>query len=428
MNILVVGSGAREHAIAWKLRQSSNVDDLFVTPGNAGTESIAENLDTNPGDFAALAAAVKEHDIGLTVVGPEAPLADGIVDYFEERGLAAFGPNKEAARLESSKIFANELMTRHGIPCARSIAFSDAEEAKEYVYRAELPLVVKADGLAAGKGVTIAQTRKEALKAISDAMETRVFGEAGTRVSIDEYLVGREVSVFAFTDGTIVSPLVAACDYKSIYEVGRGPNTGGMGSYSPPEFLDRELTEQIQEGILAATVRALASEGIVYKGILYGGLMITDEGPRVMEFNVRLGDPETQVILPRLETDLVDIMLASVEGKLGELDILWSNDACVAVVLASQGYPGPYSKGHPITGLDSVDGDVLVFHAGTAVDESSVVTSGGRVLSVIGRDLTLSDACVKAYRNVEKVSFEGCQYRKDIADVPALVENRTQVS
>ena len=255
-----------------------------------------------------------------------------------------------------------------------------------------------------------------------------MFGAAGDRVSIDEYMAGREVSVFAFTDGTTVSPLVAACDYKSIHEGGRGPNTGGMGSYSPPEFLGRELTKLIQEEILAATVRALASEGIVYRGALYGGLMITDEGPRVLEFNVRLGDPETQVILPRLETDLVDIMLASISGTLGELDILWNDDACVAVVLASQGYPGSYSKGHPITGLDSVDDDALVFHAGTAVDGSNVVTSGGRVLSVIGRGPTLSSARAKAYRNVEKVSFEGCQYRSDIADIPAAVESSTQVS
>ena len=259
-----------------------------------------------------------------------------------------------------------------------------------------------------------------------------MFGAAGRPcVHRRVHGTGREVSVFAFTDGTTVSPLVAACDYKSIHEGGRGPNTGGMGSYSPPEFLGRELTKLIQEEILAATVRALASEGTVYRGALYGGLMVTDEGPRVLEFNVRLGDPETQVILPRLETDLVDIMLASVAGKLDELDeldILWNDDACVAVVLASQGYPGPYSKGHPITGLDSVDDDTLVFHAGTAVDGSNVVTSGGRVLSVIGRGPTLSSARAKAYRNVEKVSFEGCQYRSDIADIPAAVESSTQVS
>ncbi len=425
MNVLVVGSGAREHAITWKLRRSPRVDDLFVAPGNAGTGTIANNLDIDPGDFEELAAAVAEHDVGLTVVGPEAPLADGLVDYFEERGLAAFGPNKRAARLESSKIFANDLMTRHGIPCARSRAFSDARKAREYISGAELPLVVKADGLAAGKGVTISQTHEEAFQAVSDAMEARVFGDAGARVSIDEYLTGREVSLFAFTDGATVSPLVAACDYKAVHEGGRGPNTGGMGSYSPPEFLGRELTEQVQEEILAATVRALASEGIIYRGVLYGGLMITDEGPRVLEFNVRLGDPETQVILPRLETDLVDVMMASVQGKLHELDILWSDDACVAVVLASQGYPGSYPKGCTITGLDSVDDDVLVFHAGTAMNESDVVTSGGRVLSVVGRGPTLSEARASAYRNVEVVSFEGCQYRRDIADVPVSIESST---
>ena len=425
MNVLVVGSGAREHAITWKLRQSPRVDDLLVAPGNAGTAALATNLDIGPGDFEGMAAAVAEHDVGLTVVGPEAPLADGLADYFEERGLAAFGPNKRAARLESSKIFANDLMTRHGIPCARSRAFSDAEKAKEHISGAELPLVVKADGLAAGKGVTIAQTHEEAFQAVSDAMEARVFGDAGARVSIDEYLTGREVSLFAFTDGATVSPLVAACDYKAVHEGGRGPNTGGMGSYSPPEFLGRELTEQVQEEILAAIVRALASDGIVYRGALYGGLMITDEGPRVLEFNVRLGDPETQVILPRLETDLVDVMMASVQGKLHELDILWNDDACVAVVLASPGYPGSYPKGCTITGLDSVDDDVLVFHAGTAMNGSDVVTSGGRVLSVVGRGATLSEARASAYRNVEVVSFEGCQYRRDIADVPVSIESST---
>lgn len=428
MNILVVGSGAREHAIAWKLRQSSQVNDLFVAPGNAGTATLAENLAIDPGDFEALATAARQHDIGLTVIGPEAPLAEGIVDYFQDQGLVAFGPNKEAARLESSKTFANELMTRHGIPCARSAAFSDPAEAKEYISNVEPPLVVKADGLAAGKGVTIAQTREVAFQAVSDAMEQRIFGEAGARVSIDEFLEGREVSVFAFTDGVTVSPLVAACDYKSIYEGGRGPNTGGMGSYSPPEILDRVLTEQIQEEILTATIEALASEGIVYQGILYGGLMITAYGPKVLEFNVRLGDPETQVILPRLETDLMDIMIAAVDGRLAELDIKWRNEACVAVVLASQGYPGSYSKGHPITGLDSVDDDVLVFHAGTARHESQVVTSGGRVLSVVSRGLTLADARTRAYRNLEKISFEGHQYRRDIADVPAVVEKGAQVS
>ncbi len=429
MNILIVGGGAREHAIVWKLRQSPRIDEIDVAPGNAGTAALARNLDLDSTDIEGLAAAARSHRIDLTVVGPEAPLAEGIVDHFQRIGLAAFGPTREAARLESSKIFAKELMIRHGIPCAQGKAFEDPEEARRHIAAIGPPMVVKADGLAAGKGVTLACSREEALKAVAEAMEDRVFGRAGERVVIEECLSGREVSVFAFSDGATVTPLVAACDYKRILDGDLGPNTGGMGSYSPPEFLDDDMTRQIQEGILAATIEALASEDIVYKGVLYGGLMITDEGPKVLEFNVRFGDPETQVILPRLDTDLADIMLAVVDGSLGKQNICWRDEACVAVVMASEGYPGTYAKGYPVSGLDSLGEEVAVFHAGTSMMAQEgnggpkVVTSGGRVLSVVGLGDSLAKARGSAYENVRRIHFEGCHYRTDIAAVPAVVEH-----
>ena len=428
MNILVVGSGGREHTLVWKLCQSPRVNEIYAAPGNAGTGARAHNLDISPTDIEGLAAAAQNHDIDLTMVGPEAPLAEGIVDHFSRLGLIAFGPTREAARLESSKIFAKELMTKYGIPCARGRAFDDLEEARRHIATIEPPMVIKADGLAAGKGVTVAQSRDEALKAVGDAMEARVFGPAGARVIIEECLLGKEVSVFAFSDGVTVTPLVAGCDYKRVLDGDRGPNTGGMGSYSPPEFLDRDLAKQIQERILDVTVKAMASEGIAYKGVLYGGLMITDEGPKVLEFNVRFGDPEAQVILPRLDTDLVDIILAVVNGSLAELETCWRQEACVAVVMASKGYPGTYAKGHLITGLDSLDEGVTVFHAGTSMElregenDSQVVTSGGRVLSVVGRGGTLAEARTAAYRNVRRIHFQGCHYRTDIAAAATMAE------
>ena len=423
MNILIVGNGGREHALAWKLRQSPRTDELYVAPGNAGTATLARNLKIASSDIEGLAAAAKEHRIGLTVVGPEAPLAGGIIDRFNELGLPVFGPSRQAARLESSKIFAKELMSKYGIPCARGRAFSSASEAREYVNSVEPPVVVKADGLAAGKGVTVAQTREEAMKAVADALEARVFGPAGEKIVIEEYLSGREVSVFAFTDGETITPLVMACDYKRVNDGDMGPNTGGMGSYSPPEFIDAGTAQRICEEIMAPVVHAMTAEGVPYRGVLYGGLMITAQGPKVLEFNVRLGDPETQVILPRLETDLVDIMVAVVQGRLAEIDVRWSEEACVAVVMASGGYPGPYSQGFPITGLESLEKDVLVFQAGTSLAEPpegnghAIVTAGGRILSVVGRGADLAQARASAYRNVDRVRFQGGHYRRDIAKI-----------
>ena len=426
---MVVGGGGREHAIAWKLRQSPKVEQIHVAPGNAGTSSLAQNLDISPTDVVGLARAAKEYQVDLTVVGPEAPLDAGIVDHFNSEGLPIFGPTKAATRLESSKIFAKELMTKYRIPCAYGQAFSDTEEARQYLASCQFPVVIKADGLAAGKGVTVAPSHNEALKAVDEAMDAKAFGRAGETIVIEECLVGREVSVFAFTDGRSVSSIVTACDYKRLLEGDQGPNTGGMGSYSPCEFLDEALVAEVNSLILSPIIEAMTLEGAPYRGVLYGGLMITDEGPKVLEFNARLGDPETQVILPRLETDLVDIMLAVINGTLSDLDVRWHDHACVAVVMASEGYPGSYSKGHQITGLDSLDEGVMVFHAGTSHrarsdgSESVIATAGGRVLSVVAQGPSLAEAKSRAYQNVSRIQFQGCHYRTDIAAIPAVAEH-----
>ncbi|MBI4294537.1 MAG: phosphoribosylamine--glycine ligase [Chloroflexi bacterium] len=415
MNVLIVGAGGREHALAWKLAHSPRLGQLYVAPGNAGTGLIAHNLSIPATDIEGLTRAAKDHRIDLVVVGPEAPLAAGLVDSLAQAGIAAFGPGQQAARLESSKVFARMLMEKYGIPCPRGMVFSRFEDARDYVKSCTPPVVVKADGLAAGKGVVVAQSTTEALEALSQIMQARAFGDAGNQVIIDECLSGPEASLVAFTDGRSVLPLVPACDYKRAYDNDQGPNTGGMGSYSPPEFFDSSLLAQVQRSVLEPTVRALAQEGIPYKGVLYAGLMLTREGPRVLEFNVRFGDPETQVTLPQLKTDLLDIMLAVRDGTLGQMKIEWSDRACVGVVLASGGYPGSYRTGLPIAGLDSVDRDVLVFHSGTRADGERVTTSGGRVLTVVACGDSLAQARDMVYSNVPRIGFEGCFYRKDIA-------------
>ena len=415
MRLLVVGGGAREHAIAWKLAQSPRVDELLVAPGNAGTATLATNLPIDATDIPALLEAAREHRVDLTVVGPEAPLAAGIVDRFQAAQQRIFGPTQRAARIEVSKVFAKELMWRRGIPTADGQVFTSHQEAVAHVRSRELPLVVKAEGLAAGKGVTVAHTPEEALEAIDACMVKRVFGQAGERVIIEECLQGREVSVFAFTDGRHLSPVIAACDYKRAFDGDGGPNTGGMGSYSPPEFWTPSLAQDIEERILRPTLDALAEEGTLFSGVLYGGLMMTPQGPKVLEFNCRLGDPEAQVILPLLETDLVDMLEAVLSGSVGVLDIRWRDQACVGATMAPQGYPGAYRKGLPISGLNDVASDVLVFHAGTAVADGALVTAGGRVLTVVGTGATLEEAREKAYDAIERITFEGAFYRKDIA-------------
>jgi len=351
-------------------------------------------------------------------VGPEAPLADGIVDYFQGIGIPIFGSTKIATQIESSKVFAKELMQKYNIPCARSASFSTYTQAKEYTQKQTPPIVVKADGLAAGKGVTIADSIPQALDALDELMQARAFGTAGDRVVIEECLSGKEMSAFAFSDGTTVIPMVAACDYKRVYDGDQGPNTGGMGSYSPPHFFNPALARTVKETIMEPAVRAMAQEKRQYKSVLYGGLMVTGNGPKVLEFNARFGDPETQVTLPLLKTDLTDILLAVINGNLNQIDVEWSQDACVGVVMASAGYPGSYKTGFPISGLDKLDKDIMVFHAGTTLDsEGQVLTKGGRVLTVVATGSTIAEAREKVYNNIPRIHFEGCHYRKDIADI-----------
>ena len=415
IKILVIGGGGREHILVWKLAQSPRVKEIYAAPGNAGTAKIARNLDIKPTDIETLAKTASAENIDLTVVGPEAPLASGIADQFLIRGLQIFGPTKQATEIESSKVFAKELMQKYKIPCAKSVSFSDYNKAKDYVKQRQPPIVVKADGLAAGKGVILAESIPKALEALSLIMEEKAFGAAGDRVIIEEYLSGREMSTFAFTDGNTVIPMNSACDYKPAYDGNKGPNTGGMGSYSPPPFLTPALAKTVKEKIMEPTVKAMHDEGRAYRGVLYGGLMIADSQPKVLEFNARFGDPETQVTLPLLQTDLVDIMLAVNDNKLDKLKVEWSRDACVGVVMASGGYPGSYKTGFAISGLGDVDKDIMVFHAGTRLEEGKIVTSGGRVLTVVARGKSLAEAREKVYNNITRINFEGCHYRKDIA-------------
>ena len=416
MKAMIIGGGAREHALSWKIAQSPKIKELYVTPGNAGTASIAHNLNIRPTDIESLAKAAQNTGIDLTVVGPEAPLASGIVDHFERLGMPIFGPTKAAAQIESSKVFAKNLMQKYGIPCPSSVTFSSYPEAKKYLESQPTPVVVKADGLAAGKGVTVASSKEEALKALSEIMDAKIFGSAGDNVVIEECLTGKEVSLLAFTDGKTAIPLVPACDYKRVFDNDQGPNTGGMGSYSPPGFFGTEMTQQVMKTILQPIVKAMAQEGMPYRGVLYAGLMIATDGPKVLEFNARFGDPETQAILPRLQTDLVDILLAILDNKLSELTVEWNNDACVGVVMASAGYPGSYKTGYPITGLDNLDKAILVFHAGTKLGENAqVYTDGGRVLTMTATGKTMSEARAKVYQNLPLINFNGCHYRNDIA-------------
>ncbi len=417
MNVLVVGSGAREHTIAWKLRPSPRLTDLFVAPGNAGTGQIAANLDIKAADVEGIAAAAKKHRIDLVVVGPEDPLSRGLVDRLTADGIAAFGPTKAAARIESSKAFAKELMGRCGMPTAASATFDNRTDARNYVQANPGPIVVKADGLAAGKGVFVCDTTEEALAAVDAMMGAEAaFGESGRTVVIEERLSGREVSAHAFSDGTTVAPMPFACDYKRARDGDEGPNTGGMGSYSPPSWLDEALELYINEQVTEAAIAAMRDEGSPYAGVLFPGLMLTDAGARVLEFNCRLGDPEAQVLLPRLQSDLLDICWAAANGTLSECDIRWSTEAAVGVVVASGGYPDDYQTGYEIAGLGTLDEDVHVFHAGTvAGDDGAVLTSGGRVLTVVAMAPTLTAARAKAYSNVQRIHFTNVYYRRDIA-------------
>lgn len=415
MKVLVIGGGAREHAIAWKLGTSPQVTEIFTAPGNAGTAQLGTNLDIPATDVQSLVDAVKQHGIDLTIVGPETSLDVGVVDRFRAEGFAIAGPTKTAARIETSKAFAKDLMQKYGIPTGKAALFTRYEEAVRYVNQTPGPLVVKADGLTGGKGVTVCQTQDEALQALREAMEEQVFGSSGSHVLIEEFLTGQEISVFTFTDGVHLSPLVAACDYKRIRDGEQGPNTGGMGSYSPPRVWDEALSAQVMTEIMAPTIKALATEGCPFQGVLYGGIILTAGGPKVIEFNARWGDPETQTVLPRLESDLVDAYLATIDGTVGDSTIEWSEATCVGVVMASAGYPSNYETGFSIDGLDTVDADVSVFHAGTRAQEGAPTTSGGRVLTVSAMGASLEQARERAYNNVARIAFKGAQYRNDIA-------------
>ena len=417
MNVLLVGSGAREHALAWKLRQSPKLTDLFVAPGNAGTAALGANLPLKASDVEGLTRAAKENRCELVVVGPEDPLARGLVDRLAVEGIAAFGPSRSAARIESSKAFAKALMERHGIPTARTAVFSNRTDARNHIEGLGEAPVVKADGLAGGKGAFICDTKDEALRAIDMMMgEQAIFGAAGRTVVIEERLSGREVSAHAFSDGRTTLPMPFSCDYKRALDGDEGANTGGMGAYSPPAWLDADTAHAIDEGITTAAVNAMMDDEAPYRGVLYPGIMVTPDGPKVLEYNCRLGDPEAQALLPRLKTDLLEICLAVASNRLHEVEIEWSEQACVAVVLASGGYPEEYQTGFPISGLAQLEEDVLVFHAGTALaEDGSVVTGGGRVLTVAALGDTLTEARAKAYRNVQHVHFSLRHYRRDIA-------------
>lgn len=418
MNILLIGSGGREHALAWKLTQSPRCERLYCAPGNPGIAALPRTacIPTAVLDFAAHRRIIAEKEIGLVVVGPEDPLAAGIADELEQTGAKVFGPKAAAARLEASKSFAKAFMARHGIPTAAYEEFTDAHAASEYVRQHGAPLVIKADGLAAGKGVTVAMDERTALDAIRTIMLDRAFGDAGGRVVIEEFMTGEEASILAFSDGKAVAPLPAAQDHKRVFDNDQGPNTGGMGAYAPAPVVTPELNAQIQREILEPCIRGMAAEAAPYVGILYAGLMITPAGPKVVEFNCRFGDPETQALLPLLESDLVDTMLACCDGRLSENRPICRAGACVTIVMASPGYPGSYPKELEISGLEAaaaVQG-VQVFHAGTALKEGKLVTNGGRVLAVSAAADALEDSLARAYQAVSNIHFEGAHYRRDI--------------
>ena len=416
MKILVLGSGGREHALVWKLRQSPRVSAVFCAPGNAGIAQLATCLPLKVTGHAALVQFAKDERIDLTVVGPDDALAAGIVDLFQARGLRIFGPTRSAARLESSKVFAKEFMQRHGIPTARSGSFSDSSEAQKFCRGATYPLVVKADGLALGKGVIIAQNPWEAGLAIHEIMDARKFGDAGSRVLIEEFLTGEECSIHALVDGRDYLLFPSAQDHKRALDGDQGLNTGGMGTFSPAaKLLTPEIEERIRREVLAPFIAGLAKDGLDYRGMLFPGLMITADGPKVLEFNCRFGDPETQVLLTRLDSDLVELLEATIDGRLAGVQAKWKADAAVCVILASGGYPGSYASGLPITGLDRVAQGITVFHAGTKRDDGKIVTAGGRVLGVTALAADLATAREKAYAAAAGIAFEGRQFRRDIA-------------
>ena len=420
MRILVVGGGGREHALVWRLAQNPTVDRLYAAPGNAGIAADATCMPIAAEDVPGIVELVERESIDLTVVGPEAPLVAGLADELEAGGRRVFGPTRDAARIEGSKAWAKELCERCGIPAGRSRAFTELAPGVAYLDELEPPYVIKADGLAAGKGVVVAEDRSDAVAALEACLVERAFGDAGATVLVEEHLTGREVSAFALTDGREVLPLAMAQDFKRAGDGDTGPNTGGMGAYSPVPWVDDATERRIWNGVLGPAVRAMEAEGVRYRGVLYAGLMLTDDGPKLLEFNCRFGDPEAQVILPLLETDLVSTLIDVLDGN--EPPLIWRREFAACVVLASRGYPARHQTGMPILGLDAVPEDVLVFHAGTRRDGGSLVTAGGRVLNLVGRGSTLTAAVERAYEGASRVEFEGKQFRRDIGrQVPETV-------
>lgn len=417
MKILVVGGGGREHAIIKKLKESPRVEKLYCAPGNGGISRDAECVDISAIDIEKMVQFAKANDIGLAVVAPDDPLVAGMVDAMEEAGIPAFGPRAKAALIEGSKVFSKNLMKKYRIPTADYQVFEDPREALAFIKKqGRYPAVIKADGLALGKGVIIADDYADAKNAIHSIMEDKIFGASGRRVVIEEFITGPEVSVLSFVDGKHIKPMVSSMDHKRAFDGDLGPNTGGMGTISPNPFYDDAMAKRCMDEIFLPTVDAMIAEGRPFKGCLYFGLMLTQDGPKVIEYNCRFGDPETQVVLPRLRTDLLEIMLATIDGTLDELEIEWDDGACACVVMASGGYPGKYEKGIEITGLNedgNVDGAV-VYHAGTAYRDGKFLTAGGRVLGVTCAASTLDEALEKSYQAVDKISFEGAHYRKDI--------------
>ena len=418
MKVLVVGKGGREHAIAWKVAQSPLVKEVYIAPGNAGTEKVGKNVPISATDVENLLKFAKEEKIDLTIVGPEDPLAKGIVDAFQREGLKIFGPDSRGAKLEASKVFAKNFMAKYGVPTARYGTFEDPERAKEFIKTLGDKVVVKADGLAAGKGAFVCQSQEEALKVVDDLIVKGILGEAGKRVVVEEFLEGEEASYMVMVDGTDYVPLPTSQDHKRLLEGDRGPNTGGMGAYSPTPVIDEETEKRIREEVIERTLKGLAEEGIHYRGFLYAGLMLTKEGPKVLEFNVRLGDPEAQPILTRIESDLVEHVMNILEGNIKGVEIKVSPKWALGVVIASKGYPQKPETGKVIEGLEEAEKlpGVVVFHAGTKREGDKILTAGGRVLTVVGLGDTLKEAKEKAYEGVSKIHFEGMYYRRDIGD------------
>lgn len=414
MKILIIGGGGREHAIAWKLNNEINVKKIYCAPGNSGISQIAECLNINDSDIEKLLQFAKTEKIDLTIVGPEVPLVKGIVDEFEKHGLKIFGPNKECSKLEGSKAYCKEFMIRHNIPTAKYKEYTNIDIAISEIDSFGYPLVIKADGLAAGKGVVIPQNKEEAISTLKEMMSDKKFGSAGDKIVIEEFLVGVETSILAFVDNDTIIPMVSAKDHKKVYNNEQGPNTGGMGTFSPSEVYTNELAKEIEETVLAKTLQGFKKDKLNYKGILFVGLMITEDGPKVLEYNVRFGDPETQSVLLRLETDLYKIMEAILENRLKDIEIKYKKEEAVCVMLTSGGYPEDYEKGKVISGLENLDKDIVVFHSATKALENNLVTNGGRVLGISAKGDNVEDAAKKVYENIKKINFEGMHYRTDI--------------